>query len=191
MGRKLKLGMRKKPSAKVTTSEELPEVHMEAALAENPPSPSKNAVKVAAAAVIPPSPGKQRRETAARILRLRREQLRKCRRKGPNMCEAWEVAKRVRVANIAKLEQAFPLKGKKRKSRDVGFHIEKAFVNMEWHIRDKAWWMFVLAWTERQKEVAEAELGVRDEKIAMLERRVRSMKKVCRNRKLGKLCINK
>ena len=40
-----------------------------------------------------------------------------------------------------------------------------------------------------QVEVADAELWVRDEKIAMLERRVRSLKKMARNRKLGKFCV--
>ena len=49
MGRKLKLGMRKKPAAKVATAEEVAEVPVEAAVAESPASPSKSAIKTAAA----------------------------------------------------------------------------------------------------------------------------------------------
>ena len=47
----------------------------------------------------------------------------------------------------------------------------------------------MLGYTAREKEVADAELWVRDAKIAMLERRVRSLKKMARNRKLGKFCV--
>ena len=48
--------------------------------------------------------------------------------------------------------------------------MEKAFVTQECMIHEKAWLLCLLSHSEREINLAEAEIWVRDEKIAMLQR---------------------
>ena len=114
MGRKLKLGMRKKAPVKREVVEEPSSVATDEAVGETAPASPLKAGPSGTTPAVPPSPGKKMRALSARLLKLAAFKLRRSDRETDKALQAFQVAQRVRDSKLATLEKTKPTK--KRKS---------------------------------------------------------------------------
>ena len=186
MGRKLSLGMRKsKPKvvAQATVTEPAAtDSAVEESAASSPPKPK---IKESAAQV-PPSPGKQLRLAAGRAVRTAREKLRAAERHKPKAYDAREVADRVYIAKKMLLKGG---RSKKRGGDKIQRMHDRHMCEHEYSHAQLMWLTRVRVLSELEVIVKDAGLALRDAKIAMLQRRLRVVKKQRRGRKLGKFSI--
>ena len=187
MGRKLKLGMRKKAPVKREVVEEPSSVATDEAVGETAPASPLKAGPSGTTPAVPPSPGKKMRALSARLLKLAAFKLRRSDRETNKALQAFQVAQRVRDSKLATLEKTKPTKKRKSaKGSSSKYLMEVGFVKEEFFIRRYQWTAALLAHSEHEKEHLEAELSVRDEKIAMLSRRLRAAKRKGRARRFWK-----
>ena len=100
MGRKLKLGMRKKKPVRAETNEELQGVEFEAPDEEcMPPPPPRDPPRVK----LPPSPGKVARQQLKEVIKYARKKLRKAEDLGAMALEKSELVKRIQQAKLREI----------------------------------------------------------------------------------------
>ena len=190
-GRSKGVGMGRAKKKTVVVEEQVPTADGTPLAAEEAPSSPAKVEKSAPRMPPPSSPGKQVRMEAGRVAREAAIRLRKLERRMPRASDAHEVAKRIYDSKKAKLV----INKKRGASQKRGGSVQDAITRMtdlhicevEWLTAQVVWFDAVGQYMTLEKDVADAELEVRDAKIAMLSRRVRALKTVRRNRKMGRV----
>ena len=190
-GRSKGVGMGRAKKKTVVVEEQVPTADGTPLAAEEAPSSPAKVEKSAPRMPPPSSPGKHLRMEAGRVAREAAIRLRKLERRMPRASDAHEVAKRIYDSKKAKLV----INKKRGASQKRGGSVQDAITRMtdlhicevEWLTAQVVWFDAVGQYMTLEKNVADAELVVRDAKIAMLSRRVRALKTVRRNRKMGRV----